>query len=180
MSIKLKFTATRFIRKYGTDWNDISDSFIIKLPNNIFSACWKQTASKCTLPEMDYSSFNFKECTLKYTKFPKNSILPSNPNLFLELKNSSIHGCTMPNIDYRVYNFKGVRIKKAIFHNNSIFPSCEQVFNSCSSFTGAKIPQNSLENIHYVNKKLNKQFLKDNPISLESLYLLKKMDMIYI
>lgn len=82
----------------------------------------------------------------------------------------------MPDADYRNYNLDGVRIKRATFSDNSILPSCEIVLNICASFSRVKLPVSSLENIHYTNKQLDKHFLKRNSISLESLYILNKLN----
>ena len=135
MTIKLKLTATRFIRKYGTDWNDISDIFIInlegtnlskvKFPNDpdFFQKVHNKSISNTIMPPLDYSIYNFNNVNFEKARFHRDAILPKDTSLFQKIKNKSLEFCELPKGDYSNYNFTKVRLMHTKFTPDSIFSS---------------------------------------------------------
>lgn len=150
--------------------SDLSD---IKLPKdvNLFQKIKGKSLFGVTLPEGDYSEYDFEGVNITSTKFTPNSILPNNKNLFKLIYRSELYGTHLPTIDLNNYDFEGVCIAGAVFTKNSIFSDdidfFQKIYNKNVYKTTLPTHDYSTYDFHDVNVVAT-NFQEDSPFETDN------------
>lgn len=149
-----------------------SDLSNIKLPKdkNLFQKIKGKSLFGVTLPDDDYSEYNFEGVNITSTRFTPNSILPKDKNLFKLIYRSELYGTYLPNIDLNNYDFTGVCIAGAVFTKNSIFSNdinfFQRIYNKNIYKTTLPIHDYSIYNFADVNV-VAANFQEDSPFETD-------------